>query len=176
MRRVSSQVTHIGNVRLTDLAFASQFSIWGFRAVATGHHRCPIVTEGYRITLFEHSETGYQALQDFVFSLAQTGRRKVKISMSGCLKVTADELSILSAIHAAQTRQQLLLESNIKWLLGGQSTPAVYEAITKFGSALSSAGLHVSMPDIHLQSCEGKSANQNQPSEQYGSHNVRTLH
>lgn len=61
MAHISSQDKHIGNLRLTDLAFASRFSIWGFRAVAMGHHQCPAVIAGYQQALDEHAEAAYQA-------------------------------------------------------------------------------------------------------------------
>lgn len=176
MTHASSQDTHIGNIRLTDLAFASRFSIWWFRAVATGHHRCPAVIAGYRQALNEQAESAYQALQDFVCLMAQSGRRSIKISLPGCLKVTADELSILSAIHAVQTDQYLLVKSHLNWLLGSHSDPVVFHAVTSFGSALAEGGVTVPIPDIQLQSARSNTSNIIQSVTQQGDSNVRTLH
>lgn len=172
----SSHDTHIGNLRLTDLAFASRFAIWGFRAVAVGHHRCPAITAGYEQVLDSHAEDSYQALQDFVYSMAQSGRRRIKISMPGCLKVTADELSILSALHAVQTDQYLLVKSHLNWLLGGHSDLAVFKAVMSFGAALSQGGVTVPAPDVQLTKAGNETSTLIQLATQQGDSNVRTLH
>lgn len=108
--------------------------------------------------------------------MAKTARRRIKISMPGCLKVTADELSILAALHAAQTDQYLLAKSHLTWLQGGKSDPVVLHAVVSFGLALSKGGVNVPNPDIHLQSAGCQAANITHSTQQQGASNVRTLH
>lgn len=166
----------VANIRLSDLPFSSAFSLWGFRAIATGHVNCPAVINGYHRALGQHAEKSYKALKNFVFSLSRSGRRSIKIAMPGCLGVTADELSILGAIHAAQTQQNSLLRSHLSWLLGSTKMTLAYHSTMGFGLSILDAGLCVSKPALNIQSSDNAQHGALYTITNTGENNVRTLH
>ena len=50
--------------------------------------------------------------------IGHEGRRKVRLAMPGCIHLTHDEASLLSALAAAQVYDRALRDAHLSWLLG----------------------------------------------------------
>ena len=143
------------SLQLTDLKFAAGFSIWGFRAFATGHQNCPAVVTGFTETFGPRTPFAAQYLNEFIQTLAtagsKNGRRVIKLSRPGCLNITADEISILSALYHAQTDESDLVKSHLQWLSGSSDVHLVYHAIMSFACIMIEAGLFIDERDTHIK-------------------------
>jgi len=143
------------SLRLTDLKFAAGFSIWGFRAFATGHQNCPGVVTGFTEIFGPRTPFAAQYLNEFIQTLAtagsKNGRRVIKLSRPGCLSVTTDEISILSALYHAQTDESDLVKSHLQWLSGSSDVHLVYHAVMSFACIMIEAGLFIDERDTQIK-------------------------
>jgi len=166
---------HIEGLRLTDLKFAAAFSVWCFRALATGHNRCPPVLQGFERAFGEKWEYAYHAMQDFVHAMGTSGRRTIKLSTPGCLGVTSDEVSLISVLYAAQKNNPEETKSHLCWLLASSNTTLPYHAATHFALILQTTDMNISCVRDTLQK-SALAGLTNHKTTQYGGQNVRTLH
>lgn len=147
---MSDTISHshlVSGLRLPGLGYAARFALWSFRALAAGHNRCPVLVKGYENTFGQEAEQTYLVLEELVFNLAKCGRRRIRIGLPGCLGVAVDELSIIGALHAAQTEQADRLKAHLCWLTAQAKTHITYTPAVTYGRLLKDHDLHISSPE-----------------------------
>ncbi len=132
---------------LPSLGLGAGMLVWGFRASAAGRSACPCVVQGFA---HRFGASGGEDVREALLSLTShigcEGRRKVRIAMSGCLRLTHDEASLVSALGAAQSADSALRDAHLSWLL---AMPASREASTladRLASAFTVAALSINPP------------------------------
>ena len=148
----------IPDVKITDLGFGSGFALWGFRAIASGKENCRHLTTGFN-RAFEmdndelcsqhggrYGKLAMNALKSFSYQLGCMGRRKIILSDSGTMGVTADELCIVAALSAAQGVDDNLCHLHLTWLLGQSQTHLARHAAKTYGIICETVGIHLTRP------------------------------
>jgi len=140
---------------ITDLGFGSGFALWGFRAIAMGKGNCRCLSAGFNRAFSIDNESAksqhggsqgklaINALKSFSYQLGNLTKRKIKLSPPGTLRVTADEISIIASLSAAQSENEKLCDAHLMWLRGGAETKYARHAAMTYGVICSNAGIHM---------------------------------
>lgn len=138
---------------ITDLGFGSGFALWGFRAIATGQGNCRCLSSGFNRAFSldndtvksQHGGSGgklaINALKSFSYQLGNAGKRRIKLSSPGTMRITADEVCIIASLASAQGGNEMLCKAHLTWLLGGANTEFACHAAQTYGMICASAGI-----------------------------------
>lgn len=150
------------NTFITDLGFGGGFALWGFRAMAAGCGGCRTLRGGFH-KAFNQNAAGLRspdemtegllamkALAGFCRSLGENGKRKILLSESGTLRLTADEVSLVAALSAAQANQSSLCRAHLLWLQGNSKTKAACEAAAEYGLICAEAEIFIEAPRVQI--------------------------
>ncbi|WP_189582217.1 hypothetical protein [Litorimonas cladophorae] len=164
----------IENMSITDLGFGGGFSLWGFRAIASGRGHCCKLKHGFErafvannkaVRQAEGSTVGKRALSalmTFCHQMGNTGRRTIKISESGTMRITRHELSIIAALAHAQAGNKEKCQSILPWLLGTANTRSTYQAAQVYGVICADAGIYINAPRLRLSQPVSSSVRQSE--------------
>lgn len=132
---------------LPDLGAGSGVAIWGFRACALGHARCCTLVRGFE-HFFGACEGG--PMLSHMLGLARIigneGRRKVRLAMPGCVHLTHDEASLLSALSAAQVYDLALRDAHLSWLLGSAPGDRIHAHMQALADAFDRRAIVITAP------------------------------
>ncbi|MEO1311332.1 MAG: hypothetical protein AAFV51_10250 [Pseudomonadota bacterium] len=135
-------------LKLPELGSGGAVAVWAFRATVAGQSDCPALTRGYRDLLGEHGEPALRAIETLVAAIAQDGRRRrVGLAPPGCCCVTADELSIVAVLAAAQAGDRERLTAHLRWIVG-RETAGTLGAVCAVAAVFSKAGLPITAPEV----------------------------
>ena len=95
--------------RLRDLARGEQLMLWSLRAIALGHSDCPALRRTLEVALGSSAEEAFGALFVAVRTLGWCARRRLRLHVAGCDRVSGDERELLRLFAAAQ---QALLDGD----------------------------------------------------------------
>lgn len=150
----------IENKSITDLGFGGGFALWRFRAIASSKMTCRHFTAGFNRAFSidnddvksQHGGTSgrlaMNALKSFSYQLEALGKRKIILSSSGTLNVTADELSIVAALAAAQAGRDDVCHLHLTWFLAHSDTTYAKHAAMTYGIICAKAGINIESLDI----------------------------
>lgn len=158
----------VENKFITDLGFGSGFALWGFRAIASGKTGCCQFTAGFNRAFSmdndaiksQHGGTAgrlaLNALKSFSYQLGVLGTRKITLSSPGTFRVTADELSIVAALAAAQEGKDDLCHLHLTWLLAQHDTVYARHAAVTYGIICAQAGINIEslIPESRRSLCD----------------------
>lgn len=129
-----------------ELTIGAGFGVFALRAAARDMGACWTVQECFDRALDADASAALDAIGQFARTLGQAGRRRVVLAMPGCVRVTADELSFLAALQAAQNQHPNVAEAYLCWLFAGRPTPAARQALADFADVITAHGLWVDGP------------------------------
>jgi hypothetical protein len=144
--------------QITDLGFGGGFALWGFRAIASGQSNCRCLSVGFNRAFSmdinepqsQHGGTSgrlaMNALKSFAFQIGNRGKRKIILSEPGAMGVTADEITIVASLSAAQAGKDDLCFAHLTWLLAGVDTQYAQHAAETYGLICSRAGVEIDAP------------------------------
>lgn len=145
---------------ITDLGFGAGFTLWGFRAMASGCGGCKTMRSGFQKAFSSDNRAlqmtdgepiglpAMKALAELCRLIGTLGRRKIVLSSSGSMRLTADELSLVAALSAAQAGDSNLCQTHLLWLLGTSDTEPSYQAAVTYGLICAEAGIFIHEPKI----------------------------
>ncbi len=140
----------VNDLTLEDLGFGAGMALWGFRACAMGCSRCKTLAEGYHRTLQDDGGAALIALARLAREIGKNGSRKVILMPTGYIQITADELSLIAALAAAQDADEALCKAHLTWILASTQTDFALSYATSFSTAFARRGLEIRTPDINL--------------------------
>ena len=91
------------DARFRDLARGEQLMVWSLRAIALGHADCPALQRALQVALGSSAEEAFTALFVAVRTLGWCARRRLRLHVPGCDRVSEDERGLLALFSAAQT-------------------------------------------------------------------------
>jgi hypothetical protein len=144
-----SESRFLEDVYLPELGLGAGTAIWGFRACAMGYAKCCCLVRGFE-RMFG-PEDGGPMLGDMLRlarSLGNEGRRKIKLAMPGCARVSHDEASLLQAFEASQGCDLALRNAHLSWLF---AYPAPIEALALTDQLASGFMKHALMIQAPMQ-------------------------
>jgi hypothetical protein len=90
------------------------------------------------------------AMHMLVREIGTAGARRVSVACPGCCRMTADELSFLALLSAAQLRDHALADAHVTWLLAGRHSETARSAALAIGGMFKAAGLIIEGPPVEL--------------------------
>ena len=100
-----------------------------------------------------------KALASFCRTLGENGKRKILLSESGTLRLTADEVSLVATLAAAQSNQIPLCRAHLLWLQGNDRTAAACQAAQQYGLICSEADIYIEEPRVEISQISRNSPN-----------------
>ena len=150
------------NTFITDLGFGGGFALWGFRAMAAGCGGCRTLRGGFHKAFMNNTMgvksaqdmtaglSAMKALAEFCRSLGENGKRKIILSESGTVRLTADEVSLVAALSSGQSHQLSLCRAHLLWLQGNSNTEAACQAAIKYGAICGEADIFIEAPRVEM--------------------------
>lgn len=109
---------------IADLSRSEHLLVWALRAIAVGHGDCPLIAQTFARAcgpMGGHALQAYFALVKFI---GMSGRRRLRVHVPGCPRVSHDERTIVGIVAAAQgsTRgpEETLLGMRLRFLVQGE--------------------------------------------------------
>ena len=147
-----SEAGFLSGVSLPELGAGAGYAIFGWRACARGAGNCCAVRRTFANLFGEEGHAARQCIDGFANMLACAGRRPVSLAVPGTAHVTADEMSFVAALAAAQSGQTDKLEAHLTWLFAGDFPPEAREAVTCAASIFYQHGIWVEEPNMDAPS------------------------
>ncbi|MEM0984925.1 MAG: hypothetical protein AAGJ32_01640 [Pseudomonadota bacterium] len=153
---MTSSSSIVATSTLVDLGSGSQLALFGFRACAFGQAKCCCLLKTFKDVFGE--ESGGRVLGKFLDlarALGHDGRRKLKLAAPGCIRLTHDEASVLSALSAAQHGDESLRDAHLTWLLARTPDAEHQDLVDWISMAMGGHGLTVTPPEaVAEEPCE----------------------
>ncbi|MEL7491682.1 MAG: hypothetical protein AAGJ73_13265 [Pseudomonadota bacterium] len=143
-------MTFVGGVTLPGLGTGAGFALWTFRAMASGCNGCNVLRRGFDRAFGEGGPRAFDEMRQFTRLLGNAGTRRILLAGSGCCRVTADELSMVAVLAAAQDHDYDRCKAHLCWLMGGREDSAAITAASRVASVFQVAGLQIIAPSIEL--------------------------
>ncbi|MEM9618372.1 MAG: hypothetical protein AAF936_10465 [Pseudomonadota bacterium] len=143
-------MTFTTSVAISELGSGAGYALWGFRAAATGHADCPTLVDGFKNVFGDYGCPALGGLQLLARELGMSGGRKIKVACPGCYYTTADELSILALLSAAQVQDESRCRAHVAWLMCGKGEDGGLSAAAGVGCVFNSAGMQIAAPQVEI--------------------------
>ncbi len=143
-----SEAGFLSGVSLPELGAGAGYAIFGWRACARGAVNCCAVRRTFANTFGSDGPAARQCIDAFANMLGCIGRRPITLAMPGTPRVTADEMSFVAALAAAQSGQTEKLEAHLTWLFAGGYPAEASEAVTCAASIFYQHGVWVDEPNM----------------------------
>ena len=140
----------VRGINIQALGAGAGFAIWSFRAVASGCRDCVSLRRGFDEAFGEKAPCALGAMMQFAKILGAAGGRRILLAPSGCCSVTADELSIVASLCAAQKGDLALCKAHLVWLTCAEGHGASLSAATCVSNLFYSAGMAIAAPLLEL--------------------------
>lgn len=147
-----SEAGFLSGVSLPELGAGAGYAIFGWRACARGAGDCCAVRRTFANAFGAEGYTARHCIDAFANMLGCAGRRSVTLAMPGTARVTADELSFVAALAAAQSGQADKLEAHLTWLFAGGYPAEASEAVTHAAAIFYQHGVWVEAPNMDAPS------------------------
>lgn len=138
----------VEGISLASLGYGAGMALWSFRACARGQAGCCIVVDSYRRIFDADGPGALGAVLDLARALGRDGRRTIGVAMPGCAGVTADELSLIAALAAAQARDEERRDAHLAWLFGCAPQVHAVVASDRVGYFYATRGLTIGAPQV----------------------------
>ena len=138
------------NVTLPDLGVGASYALWGFRTAAIKNEHCPHLIRGFEEALAVYGRPALKGLTAMARELGSSGGRRLNIACPECRYATADEMSIVGLLSAAQERHMPLIDAHLSWLMCGVEDKAARQAAFDLGALFAAAGLKLEKPPIEI--------------------------
>ncbi|MFW5661083.1 MAG: hypothetical protein ACOC05_06815 [Oceanicaulis sp.] len=96
----------------------------------------------------DEAEAARSAFEAFATLLGQAGRRAVTLAPPPAQRITADELSFIAAIAAAQAGDVETVAAHLRWLFAGDYPVGAEDAVYRAAAGLYVNGLIVEAPAL----------------------------
>ncbi len=143
-------MSFVKDLRITDLGTGGGLAVWSFRAAATGEYPCCVIRKGFNSAFGEEAHSALGALIEFAQLLGSAGRRRILLARAGCCSVTADELSIIATLAAAQRNDIELCDAHLSWLMCGRGEQQARDAALKLSAIFANAKLTILSAPVEL--------------------------
>lgn len=143
-----SEAGFLSGVSLPELGAGAGYAIFGWRACARGAVDCCAVRRTFANVFGAEGDAARRSVDAFANMLGCIGRRSVSLAMPGTPRVTADEMSFVAALAAAQSGQTEKLEAHLTWLFAGGYPDEAREAVTCTASIFYQHGIWVDEPNM----------------------------
>ena len=137
-------------IRVSDLGPGAGYALWGFRASAIGHVQCPVLIRGFDDVFGDHSRPALGGIQLLARELGMSGGRRITIACPGCGNATADEISLVATLSAAQRGDADLCDAHLTWLMCGKRQETARSAAFSIASVFRAVGLDIAKPNVEL--------------------------
>jgi hypothetical protein len=134
------------------LGAGAGYAIFGWRACARGAGDCCAVRRTFANAFGADGYAARHCINGFANMLGRAGRRSITLAMPGTARVTADELSFVATLAAAQSGQNEKLEAHLTWLFAGSYPAEAGEAVTHAASIFYLHGVWVDEPNMDAPS------------------------
>ena len=141
----------IEDLSLPELGYGAGFALWSFRACARGCADCGALKRGFAHAFGEDASAALLGVQRMTSTFGHIGRRKLTLAMPGSVRITADELSLISMLAAAQAHDEAARDAHLQWLLVKQPAQGVGNLITGLADLFARHNLIITPPDIELR-------------------------
>lgn len=141
------QTQGFSSVYAHDLSIGGGFGVFAFRVAARGLAGCWTVQECFERALASDGPDALSAVSRFARALGTQGRRKITLAMPSCVRITADELSFLSAMAASQAQAVDAYAAHLTWLFAGSAPEPAVNALACFSDTLAVHDLWVETLD-----------------------------
>lgn len=149
---------------LPGLGTGAGFALWCFRAMAWGCTGCKVLCNGFDRAFGDDGPRAFEKMRDFTKLLGNAGSHRIHLAGSGCCRVTADELSVVAVLAAAQDHDYERCKAHLSWLMGRCEDSVAVTAACRVASVFRVARLQINAPSIEL-SMETKPLRGTGPSE-----------
>ncbi|MEM6538301.1 MAG: hypothetical protein AAF668_11295 [Pseudomonadota bacterium] len=140
----------VGGLTLKEIGLGAGHAVWGFRAAVISHLDCPTLINGFENILSDYGRPAIDSLSVLAHALGNFGSRKLGVACPGCGVVTADELSIVALLSAAQREDDFLADAHLAWLMGGRSQDHAKDAAFRVGAIFQAGQVEIEAPPIEI--------------------------
>ncbi|MEO0550454.1 MAG: hypothetical protein AAFZ91_11085 [Pseudomonadota bacterium] len=146
-----SESGFLHGIHIPDLGLGAGIALWSFRACARGGAKCCSIIRGFEKTFGGDGPNALASMLEFTKSLGNDGRRSILLATPGCARVTADELSVVACLSAAQSKDSALCDAHLSWLFAGAPPQDFSETVFHIADYFSAYGLRVIAPELELR-------------------------
>ncbi len=139
-------MTFISSLTIPQLGVGAAHALWGFRAAAVGHIECPTLARGYHQACGPHGVEALSAILVFARTIGANGARRIGLATPGCCGVTADEVSVVGALAAAQAGEDDKRDAHLEWLLVRGGCAEAISAADGVARVFSACGVAIDAP------------------------------
>jgi len=139
-----------------DLGSGAGFALWAFRAAAVGHMGCCALVRGYENEFGERAGRALSAVHRLARVIGREGGRVITLSHPGCGRVTADELSLVAALAAAQAGDAGKRNAHLSWLMCARAEETARAIADEIGALFKESGLVITAPPIELSPAQSQ--------------------
>ncbi len=132
---------------LAELGRGAGLAVWSFRACAVGRAGCCTLVRGYENVFGEDGPPALGSMLALARLIGHDGRRKVSLALPGCVRMTRDELSLLTALAAAQVQDEALRDAHLSWLTARSATDRVGALADHIAGVFTRHGLLIQLPE-----------------------------
>ncbi|MDZ7627430.1 MAG: hypothetical protein U5J99_03345 [Parvularculaceae bacterium] len=140
-------MSFIKSITVHALGEASGLALSAFRMMAAAADSSEIV-DRFDAHFGVTGRAGLGAMHLLVREIGTAGARRLCVACPGCCRMTADELSVLALLSAAQARDHARVEAHLIWLLAGRTSETARSAALAIGGLFKSAGLTIENPGV----------------------------
>jgi len=138
------------HLQLPDIGLGGGLALWGFRVCAMGGARCPLTVRGFEEAFGAQGVSTMASVLAFTRSIGTIGRRKIGLSQPCCRHTTADELSIIAAMAAAQNRDTSKTRAHLGWLLADCVPQDLVDDLYGLVDVFSRFGMQIKAPEVEV--------------------------
>lgn len=131
---------------LSDLGEGAECAVTAFRTCARGAPGCCTVRKLFEANVRANADALRRDFIAFADLLGRAGRRAVTLAPPGTARITADELSFVAALAAAQSGEVGRLSAHLHWLFAGSYPFEAEDAVYRAAAGLYLNGVMVDAP------------------------------
>ncbi|MAI91907.1 hypothetical protein [Ponticaulis sp.] len=136
------------DILLHELGDGAGYFMLAFRGIAFGKTGCKCLNKFYGELFGDMGDAVLSDIFSLTASLGRCGHRKIRLAQPGCAHVTLDEVSLLSALGAAQSGQDELHRAHLRWLLVRGDAEHLIDLTSQIAGHFESIGLDISTPEL----------------------------
>jgi hypothetical protein len=141
-----SEMGFLHGLRLPDLGLGAGYAVFALRACAYGAGQCGHVRHTFCGAFGADGEGIRSDFDTFARLLGEAGQRAVTLAPPGTCRITADEISFVAAMAAAQSGEIEKLSAHLTWLFAGPYCFEAEHAVNRAAAGLYVNGVTVDAP------------------------------